>query len=176
MQCILEFAAFQQSLSIIQLRLSLLIAECKNIFAYYGRGNHVAVKDVHVVSVKRNTYPSLAKKLPAKAPDLSSTKRRWCLTFQFSRFYCKSKTVVIPAMNYLRVAHRRFPRQGVYRMSLSNLAGGKLIEEETISHYKTLQYFPVRIGQTLHNRYTVAVKLGFGGNATVWLCQDNRYE
>ncbi|KAL9130562.1 MAG: hypothetical protein Q9217_001275 [Psora testacea] len=59
-------------------------------------------------------------------------------------------------------------------MSHSTTAGMQQIEEETIQHYEALRYYPVHIGQTFHNRYGVAVKLGFGGNSTVWLCLDQR--
>lgn len=59
-------------------------------------------------------------------------------------------------------------------MSHSAIAGVQRIEEETINHYEALQYHPVHIGQVFHNRYKVAVKLGFGGNSTVWLCHDKR--
>lgn len=46
------------------------------------------------------------------------------------------------------------------------------LEEETLSHYDASSYYPVHIGQTFRNRYEVAVKLGFGGSSTVWLCHD----
>lgn len=51
-------------------------------------------------------------------------------------------------------------------------AGQVFVEEETLSHYDALQYYPVHINQTFCNRYKVAAKLGFGGSSTVWLCED----
>lgn len=59
-------------------------------------------------------------------------------------------------------------------MSQSAIASVQRIEEETIYHYEALRYYPVHIGQTFHKRYEVAVKLGFGGSSTVWLCHDKR--
>ena len=50
-----------------------------------------------------------------------------------------------------------------------------LIEEETLSHYQASDYFPVHINQVLFDRYKVAVKLGFGGSSTVWLCEDLKF-
>ncbi|CAG7563069.1 unnamed protein product [Fusarium equiseti] len=46
------------------------------------------------------------------------------------------------------------------------------IEEELIPGYVASRYYPVRIGQVLHNRYQVVGKLGFGTSSTVWLARD----
>lgn len=43
---------------------------------------------------------------------------------------------------------------------------------ETLSSYRPGGYRPVMIGDTLHDRYTIVDKLGFGGYATVWLARD----
>jgi serine/threonine-protein kinase SRPK3 len=42
----------------------------------------------------------------------------------------------------------------------------------TTSYYDPSLYYPVHLKQTFHERYTTAVKLGFGGYSTVWLCHD----
>lgn len=43
---------------------------------------------------------------------------------------------------------------------------------ETLSSYRPGGYHPVMIGDTLHDRYIIADKLGFGGYSTVWLARD----
>ncbi|KAL9100958.1 MAG: hypothetical protein Q9163_003722 [Psora crenata] len=50
--------------------------------------------------------------------------------------------------------------------------GRALVEEESLSHYNTSQYYPVRLNQIFSSRYKIAAKLGFGGSSTVWLCED----
>ena len=53
--------------------------------------------------------------------------------------------------------------------------GQVLVEEESLSHYNTSQYYPVHLNQTFCSRYKIAAKLGFGGSSTVWLCEDLTY-
>ncbi|KAI0838359.1 kinase-like domain-containing protein [Hypoxylon sp. FL0890] len=43
---------------------------------------------------------------------------------------------------------------------------------EDFENYKTGGYHPVHIGDVLDGRYEVAHKLGCGGYAMIWLCQD----
>ena len=50
--------------------------------------------------------------------------------------------------------------------------GGHSVEEDALSHYHNSHYFPVHLNQTVCDRYKFAVKLGFGGSSTVWLCED----
>ncbi|KAF2874878.1 kinase-like domain-containing protein [Massariosphaeria phaeospora] len=45
-------------------------------------------------------------------------------------------------------------------------------EEETATAYSVDKYFPVEIDAVLDDRYRVLGKLGYGTNATVWLCMD----
>lgn len=45
-------------------------------------------------------------------------------------------------------------------------------EEESLPNYNAEQFDPVRIGETLHDRYVVLGKLDYGANSTVWLCRD----
>ena len=47
-----------------------------------------------------------------------------------------------------------------------------LVEEETVSGYNPKHYYPVKIGEVLHERYRIIGKLGFGSASTVWLCRD----
>jgi hypothetical protein len=46
------------------------------------------------------------------------------------------------------------------------------LEEQTLPRFYEKRYYPVTIGQTLHNRYQILTKLGFGANSTVWLARD----
>ena len=48
----------------------------------------------------------------------------------------------------------------------------RLIEEETLPHYRPEQFYPVDIGELLNSRYKVLGKLGYGAYSTVWLCHD----
>ncbi|KAH8820111.1 kinase-like domain-containing protein [Xylogone sp. PMI_703] len=74
-------------------------------------------------------------------------------------------------MNILRAA------RGLRNSSTSSsvVPSTKLIEEETLLHYKPSLFFPVRFGQIFNDRYKVEAKLGFGGSSTVWLCRDQKY-
>lgn len=46
------------------------------------------------------------------------------------------------------------------------------IEEETISSYRPINYYPARIGQVLNSQYQIITKFGYGVASTVWLCRD----
>lgn len=59
---------------------------------------------------------------------------------------------------------------------LSNMGEGRLIEEQALPFYHQKRYYPVRIGDTLKDRYRIIAKLGYGGYSTVWLAWDNRFE
>lgn len=43
---------------------------------------------------------------------------------------------------------------------------------ETLEEYAPGGYYPIMIGNVLHDRYHIADKLGFGGSSTVWLARD----
>ncbi|KAF7187656.1 Serine/threonine-protein kinase SRPK [Pseudocercospora fuligena] len=47
-----------------------------------------------------------------------------------------------------------------------------LLEEESFSWYDPQKFYPVRIGEVIHSRYQVLVKLGYGSVSTAWLCRD----
>ena len=46
------------------------------------------------------------------------------------------------------------------------------VEEETWEWYTPDEFYPVRIGEVFKSKYQVVGKLGYGANATVWLCRD----
>jgi len=52
------------------------------------------------------------------------------------------------------------------------ISGHKPIEEETLPKYNADTFYPARLGEVLNDRYKLAVKLGFGMTATVWLAKD----
>jgi len=49
------------------------------------------------------------------------------------------------------------------------------IDEETLSGYKSSNYYPVKLGEVIQGMYTVKTKLGFGRSSTTWLCTDQKY-
>lgn len=49
-----------------------------------------------------------------------------------------------------------------------------LLEEETLDCYSPDQFYPVAVGEVLNSSYRVVGKLGYGAQATVWLCRDVR--
>lgn len=36
-------------------------------------------------------------------------------------------------------------------------------------------FYPLRLGETLDERFVITRKLGWGGNSTVWLAKDDKY-
>lgn len=52
------------------------------------------------------------------------------------------------------------------------VSGHKQIEEETLPKYNADNFYSVRLGDVLNDRYKVLLKLGFGMTATVWLAKD----
>ncbi|KIM42711.1 hypothetical protein M413DRAFT_408715 [Hebeloma cylindrosporum] len=46
------------------------------------------------------------------------------------------------------------------------------IEEERKQDYDSRHYYPVRLGEILHDKYQVVVKVGFGAGSTVWLARN----
>ena len=51
----------------------------------------------------------------------------------------------------------------------------QLIEEEQLPFYRHHDYYPMRIGELVAERYQVVAKLGFGTSSTVWLCRDHTW-
>ena len=47
-----------------------------------------------------------------------------------------------------------------------------VVEEESVFGYNPKHYYPVKLGEILHERYKVITKLGYGSASTVWLCRD----
>lgn len=50
------------------------------------------------------------------------------------------------------------------------------VEEERLPAYRREDYYPMRIGQVIHENYQVVAKLGYGTTSTVWLSRDLRSE
>jgi hypothetical protein len=45
-------------------------------------------------------------------------------------------------------------------------------EEEQLPWYNQDQFYPVRVGEILENKYKVIGKLDYGAQSTVWLCRN----
>jgi len=65
---------------------------------------------------------------------------------------------------------REFPSSGFEIIDPS-----QIVEEERLPFYDHNDYYPMRIGEVIENRYQVVAKLGYGTSSTVWLCHDLRY-
>lgn len=48
------------------------------------------------------------------------------------------------------------------------------VEEERLRHYAPEAFYPVKLGQILHNTYEIVTKVGYGAGSTVWLARDLR--
>ncbi|KAG8156846.1 hypothetical protein KVR01_013259 [Diaporthe batatas] len=62
---------------------------------------------------------------------------------------------------------REFPSSGFH-----NFAKSRKIDEENYSWFSHKEFYPVRIGQVIRDRYQVITKLGYGTSSTSWLCRD----
>lgn len=49
------------------------------------------------------------------------------------------------------------------------------MEEETMFGYNPDNYYPVKQGEILNNRYQIIGKIGYGTTSTVWLAKDLTY-
>jgi serine/threonine-protein kinase SRPK3 len=65
---------------------------------------------------------------------------------------------------------REFPSSGFEVIDPS-----QIVEEERLPFYNHDDYYPMRIGAVIKDRYQVVAKLGYGMTSTVWLCHDLRY-
>ncbi|KAG6354358.1 hypothetical protein INS49_004375 [Diaporthe citri] len=64
---------------------------------------------------------------------------------------------------------RVFPSSGFHKFAKS-----RRVDEESYSWYSPKEFFPVRIGELIRDRYQVITKLGYGTSSTSWLCRDLR--
>jgi serine/threonine-protein kinase SRPK3 len=65
---------------------------------------------------------------------------------------------------------REFPSSGFEMIDSS-----QMVEEERLPFYNRNDYYPMRIGEVIKDRYHVVAKLGYGTSSTVWLCHDLSY-
>lgn len=49
------------------------------------------------------------------------------------------------------------------------------MEEKTMFGYNPDNYYPVKQGEILNNRYQIIGKIGYGTTSTVWLAKDLTY-
>ncbi|VTT76303.1 unnamed protein product [Fusarium fujikuroi] len=66
---------------------------------------------------------------------------------------------------------RVFPSNGFKKIDSS-----VFVEEERLPFYRREDYYPVCIGQVIHETYQVVAKLGYGTSSTLWLSRDLRDE
>jgi serine/threonine protein kinase len=60
--------------------------------------------------------------------------------------------------------------------TMNSNADQQLVEEQSLPRYSQKKYYPVNIGETLHDRYRILAKLGYGAYSTVWLARDQRLD
>ncbi|KAK6211636.1 protein kinase [Colletotrichum tabaci] len=77
-----------------------------------------------------------------------------------SRKYSSSTTT-------MALPPRAFPSSGFKLIDPS-----ERVEEERLPFYNPKDYYPMRIGMVLEDRYQIVAKLGYGTTSTVWLCHD----
>lgn len=72
-----------------------------------------------------------------------------------------------------------FPLISIFRPPLSRqltrTMATQAIEEQALPFYYEKDYYPVKIGQFLNDRYRIIAKLGYGAYSTVWLASDEKY-
>lgn len=74
-----------------------------------------------------------------------------------------------------QISHRQFFSSFRYMYaSKMDFTRPLLLEEETLDYYSPDQFYPVAVGEVLNSSYRVVGKLGYGAQATVWLCRDVR--
>lgn len=67
----------------------------------------------------------------------------------------------------MRSQPRQFPTSGFEAIDPSDK-----VEEERLPYYRREDYYPMRIGDVIKERYQVVAKLGYGTTSTVWLSRD----
>lgn len=67
------------------------------------------------------------------------------------------------------------PRRQFLSSGFESIDLSRKIEEEQLPFYEHREYYPMRIGENIKDRYQVVAKLGYGTSSTVWLCRDLRY-
>jgi len=83
-----------------------------------------------------------------------------------ARFFIASPGCTSPTA---LLAPREFPACGFEVIDAS-----QKVEEERLPFYNRDDYYPVRIGMVIKERYQVVAKLGYGISSTVWLSHDLR--
>ena len=78
-------------------------------------------------------------------------------------------------MKALRIVRNYCMIKRYFTVCHTAIASRGFVEEESLSHYKPSQFYPVHLDQMFCCRYRIAAKLGFGGSSTVWLCEDLAY-
>ncbi|KAI1028157.1 hypothetical protein LB504_012448 [Fusarium proliferatum] len=87
------------------------------------------------------------------------------------RWYLGSRLPTTSRLSYSKDSAlsppRVFPSSGFEKIDSS-----VLVEEERLPFYRREDYYPVCIGQVIHETYQVVAKLGYGMSLTVWLSRD----
>ncbi|KFH44240.1 Serine/threonine-protein kinase-like protein [Hapsidospora chrysogenum ATCC 11550] len=78
---------------------------------------------------------------------------------------CAKVTRSISGSSFLQP--REFPSSGFEVIDPS-----QRVEEEKLPFYRSDDYYPMRIGEIIQDRYQVVAKLGYGTGSTVWLSRD----
>ena len=68
----------------------------------------------------------------------------------------------------------RIPLKPSRPKNLTLICTDQPIEEEKFNRGSQSHYYPVRIGDTLNNKYQIISKLGYGTSSTVWLVRDRQ--
>ncbi|KAK2791356.1 hypothetical protein FQN53_004537 [Emmonsiellopsis sp. PD_33] len=90
------------------------------------------------------------------------------------RFYRSRCFQFVPPRTSRLISFQPSPchRQALPASGFEIIDHSRLVEEETLPGYFPEKYYPVSLGQVLHQRYRVVGKLGYGTTSTVWLAYD----
>lgn len=115
----------------------------------------------------------------------SASKKFRGIILPLRRTFVVSKQVAIKftqpsalrtSMFRYQLAHINRARSGLLRSSMNSISQlsspRDILEENQHPHYDSRKYYPAHTGETIHKRYSIISKLGWGANSTVWLAKD----
>ncbi|KAL8667885.1 MAG: hypothetical protein Q9202_000350 [Teloschistes flavicans] len=84
------------------------------------------------------------------------------------------KNVHVSVQSWIQYLLRHFSSKAIPTLQTgpSALPADEPIEEETMEGYDAKHLLPIRLGQSINDKYKIISKLGYGGHSTIWLAHD----